>query len=102
MEIKSKSEYRLLSYVRDNSGVEENILKMLNVSSLRIGWEPRTRKIYDNIVKNGLMTLHENKCFLTEEGKEELKRYEERTSSGRRGIIEHKHERERIRPALAN
>lgn len=97
MEIKSKSEYRLLSYIRDNPGIEGNILKMLNVTALNIGWEPRIRKIYDNAAKNGLMTINERKCFLTEEGREALEAYEKIHALGKRGIIEHKHESERIR-----
>ena len=101
MGIKS-SEYRLLSYVRDNPGIEDDILKTLNLSHLRVGWGPYMRRTYSNIVKNDLMTKYEGKCFLTEEGKEELERYEKFHMPGKRGIIEHKHEIERIRPALAN
>lgn len=97
MEIKFKTEYRLLSYIRDNSGVKEDILKMLNVTSLEFGWGPYSRKIYGNLVKNNMITKRGSSCFLTEEGKEELKRYEEIHSFGKRGIIEHRHERERIR-----
>ena len=97
MEIKSKIEYRFLSYVRDNPGVKVDILKMLNVSPLRVGWRVHSRRAYENVAKNKLITIHESECFLTEEGKKELETYEKSHSSGKRGIIEHKHESEKIR-----
>lgn len=97
MRIKSKAEYRLLSYVRDNTGVGEDILKMINISSLKIGWGPEARKTYER-VKNNLITINEKRCFLTEEGEKELKNYEKIHPLGRRGIVEHRHENERIKP----
>jgi predicted transcriptional regulator len=102
MKIKSKAEYRLLSYTRDNPGTKEDILRTLNVTPLKVGWAVHSRRIYDNFVKNGLITKYESKCFLTEEGKIELERYEKFYPSGNRGIIEHRHIGETIKLAQAN
>ena len=97
MKIKCKAEYRLLSYVRDNPGTEEEILRTLNVTPLKAGWGTCSKRIYNNAFKDELLVEHQRKCFLTEEGKTELEAYEKFHEPGKRGIIEHKHIGEKIK-----